>query len=146
MLTKPHIIQGGRHTDNRGTVSFVNDFRFEGVKRFYIITHTSASIIRAWRGHKYETKYFYCLEGKFLINLVRIDRWEQPSPELPVETYQLGEEDSRILVVPPGYVNGLMALSVPARLLVFSDKTLEESAADDHRFTRENWFTWKTTG
>jgi hypothetical protein len=32
-----HLIQGGRHVDARGSVSFVNGFDFKGVDRFYWI-------------------------------------------------------------------------------------------------------------
>jgi hypothetical protein len=53
----PTIITGGSHTDNRGTISFVNDFKFEGVERFYTIHHPNTKIIRAWQGHTQESKY-----------------------------------------------------------------------------------------
>ena len=59
MYNKPTIIQGGSYTDDRGTIDFVNDFHFEGVKRFYTITHPDTSIVRAWQGHTSNAKYFY---------------------------------------------------------------------------------------
>ena len=143
MTAKPYIIPGGIHKDNRGTVSFVNDFHFEGVKRFYIIKHPSVSMVRAWQGHRYETKWFCCVQGKFLVNLVKIDAWDQPSPELKVESFTLAAEESQLLVVPPGFATGLKAFVEPSLLLVFSDKTIGESRSDDYRFNKDHWFKWE---
>ena len=130
------------HADERGTIAFVNDFNFEGVKRFYTITHKDTSVVRAWQGHRFESKYFYCLKGEFLINLVKLDDWEKPSDDLPVRSYELSAEDSKILFIPPGFANGFKALSEGGQLLVLSDKTLEESVNDDVRFDMNDWFNW----
>jgi len=37
MIDKISIIYGSQHTYERGSVWFINNFDFEGVKRFYII-------------------------------------------------------------------------------------------------------------
>lgn len=141
-MNEPYIIKGGRHSDERGTIAFVNDFHFEGVKRFYIINQPDTSVVRAWQGHRYESKYFYCMQGAFLINLVKVDNWLNPSNELPVQSFELSAENSEILYVPPGCANGFKALSENSQLLVLSDKTMEESANDDLRFDRNLWFNW----
>lgn len=54
IIEEPRIIKGGIAIDNRGTLSFVNDFNFETakIKRFYHVTNHDKSIIRAWHGHK----------------------------------------------------------------------------------------------
>lgn len=142
-MNDPFIIQGGSHTDRRGSISYVNDFKFEGVKRFYIITHKDTSVVRAWQGHRFESKYFYCLKGAFLVNLVKIDNWNNPSHDIHVQTYKLKEGDSQLLCIPPGFVNGFRALSKMAQLLVYSDKTVEESMEDDFRFDKDYWFNWR---
>ena len=139
---KPYIIKGGRHEDERGTIAFVNDFQFKGVKRFYTITHHDTSVVRAWQGHRFESKYFYCLQGAFLVNIVRVDNWTDPSDKLPVQSFELSAEDSKILYIPPGFANGFKALTPGAQLLVLSDKTLEESVNDDVRFDMNDWFNW----
>jgi hypothetical protein len=54
MFEKPAIIKGGSFSDDRGILRFVNDFRFDDVKRFYLIKHTDPSVIRAWQGHQFE--------------------------------------------------------------------------------------------
>ena len=133
------IIKGNTHDDSRGTVRFVNDFTFEGIRRFYAITHPDTSIIRAWQGHKLETKYFYAAKGCFLINWIKIDNWQQPSKDLKKNAHILSDRQSEVLVIPPGYANGLKALETDSILISFSDMTLEESQHDDYRFPPDYW-------
>ena len=44
---KPHMIPGGIAVDDRGALRFINDFAFEGVKRFYCVTNHRAGTVRA---------------------------------------------------------------------------------------------------
>ena len=143
MIQKPSIIKGGKYADTRGTISFVNDFHFEGIQRFYVITHSDSAVVRAWQGHQFETKYFYCLNGIFLVKLLQIDDWEKPSLDLKIETYKLKNDDSKLLVIPPGYANGFKALVKGSQLLVYSDKTFEQSLKDDFRYDKNYWFNWE---
>lgn len=133
------LIKGNTHTDHRGTVRFVNDFTFDGIKRFYTITHPDTSTIRAWQGHKLESKYFYVTKGSFLINWINIDNWEKPSKDLKINTHTLSENQSEILIIPPGHVNGFKALEPDSTMMVFSDMLLEDSKKDDYRFPAEMW-------
>ena len=66
---KPHIIQGGTFSDHRGTLSYVNDFNFNDIERFYIIGNSDTHPLRAWQGHKLDAKNFYCLSGSFRIHM-----------------------------------------------------------------------------
>jgi dTDP-4-dehydrorhamnose 3,5-epimerase len=133
------LFKGNIHKDQRGLVRFVNDFHFEDVKRFYAITHPATSTIRAWQGHKLETKYFYVTKGSFLINWINIDHWEHPSKDLKINTHILSDNQSEILIIPPGHVNGFKALEPDSTMIVFSDMSLEESKNDDYRFPQEYW-------
>lgn len=133
------LISGNSHSDHRGTVRFVNDFNFDGVKRFYAISHPDTDIIRAWQAHKLETKYFYVTKGSFLINWIKIDDWNQPAKDLKVNPYILSDQKSEILKVEPGHANGLRALEPDSTLLVFSDMLLEDSKGDDYRFDVNYW-------
>ena len=135
----PFFIKGGIHRDHRGTLRFINGFQLERIKRFYVIKNDNTNTIRAWQGHRLETKYFYCIAGSFTIHLVLIDDWMNPSYDLPVFNYELNEETSEILVVPPGYANGIKSVKKNSQLLVYSDKTLEESGKDDYRFALNYW-------
>lgn len=133
------LIKGNNHKDHRGIIRFVNDFHFEKIKRFYTITHPDTNIIRAWQGHKLESKYFYVTKGSFLINWIEIDNWEKPSTDLKINAHTLSETQSEILIIPPGHVNGFKALEPDSTMIVFSDMTLEESKNDDFRFDLDYW-------
>lgn len=140
----PKLIKGGLHEDARGIISFVNDFDFSPVKRFYLITHPNTDIVRAWQGHKIECKWFYCTKGSFEIKVVKIDDWTNPSKELMIESYILTATKSQVLAVTEGYATGIRALELDASLMVFSNKTLDEAKNDDYRFDKNYWFNWET--
>jgi dTDP-4-dehydrorhamnose 3,5-epimerase-like enzyme len=133
------IIRGNSHTDHRGTVRFVNDFSFEGIRRFYTISHPDTNTIRAWQGHQYETKYFFITKGSFLIHWIEIDNWQQPSRDLSINTLIISDKQTEILVIMPGHVTGFKALEPESTMILFSNKTLEESQNDDYRFPLEYW-------
>jgi dTDP-4-dehydrorhamnose 3,5-epimerase len=133
------IVQGKTHTDRRGRVRFVNDFKFESIKRFYAITHCDINVIRAWQGHRTETKHFFVAKGVFLVNWIKIDNWKRPSEGLEIQSKTLTDKQSEILIIPPEHANGFKALESNSTLVVFSDKTLQESKEDDFRFPVDYW-------
>ena len=141
-ILKPDVIPGGRHSDERGIVSFVNDFRFEDIKRFYSIEHRDTQTIRAWQGHRREEKWFYVVQGSFMIAWVKIDNWEKPDAGQRADHKLLYSKQSEILHIPGGYANGFRALEPHSKLIVFSNFTVEESSSDDYRFSKELWFNW----
>jgi dTDP-4-dehydrorhamnose 3,5-epimerase-like enzyme len=142
MPNKPLIIQGEQYKDDRGSISFVNSFLMDSVKRFYVITPQNTQVIRAWQGHKKEGKWFHVLNGSFLIVLIEIDNWEAPSENLNYQEFVLHADNNQILHIPNGYANGYKALENDSKLLVYSDATLSESANDDYRFDANRWFDW----
>lgn len=133
------IIKGGFFLDSRGKIQFVNDFHFDGIKRFYIITHPDFNVLRAWQGHKIEEKYFFVLSGSFTFASVKIDNWESPSNDLYVEKYTLNEGSNEILKINSGCANGFKANIASSSVLCFSNLTLEESKEDDYRFPNDYW-------
>jgi dTDP-4-dehydrorhamnose 3,5-epimerase len=141
-LKAPYLIQGGSHTDNRGTISFVNGFTLPDINRFYTITQSPENGPRAWQGHRHEYKHFYCSKGAFLIALVKIDDWEKPSEHLDYLTFELHAEKSQVLVVPGGYANGMLARADDSQLIVFSQWTVEEALHDEFRFDKSRWINW----
>ncbi len=138
----PTLIKGNSFSDSRGTLHFVNDFKFESVKRFYTISHPDSSIVRAWQGHKIETKHFFVSKGSFLICWVKIDNWDKPSENLQPLHEILRETDPAVLTIPPGHANGFKALEPDSTLLIFSDLDLEESSKDLIRFDKNHWYQW----
>jgi dTDP-4-dehydrorhamnose 3,5-epimerase len=142
-LNKLQIVAGNVITDDRGSVSFINDFNFEGVKRFYSVTNHRSQFVRAWHGHKKEAKFVSVIQGAALIGAVKIDSWDSPSRDLEVNKYILTDKKPSILYIPPGYANGFMTLGSDTRVIFYSTSTLEESAGDDFRFNSRLWNIWE---
>src|SRR5579862_1800740 len=87
--TKPVLMAGGLAADDRGELGFVNDFHFAGVKRFYTVANYRQGFIRAWHAHKREAKYVTAVSGAALVGAVRVDNWDEPSRDLPVDRFVL---------------------------------------------------------
>jgi dTDP-4-dehydrorhamnose 3,5-epimerase len=136
---RPHIVEGGLHVDARGTVSFVNDFDFTGVDRFYTIRAHRPQELRGWVGHQRDHKWFFPAEGTILIAVVKPDRWDCPSSDLAVDRFVLCAAKPQVLCVPPGYATGSVNLSDDAILMIFSSGKIEDAKADDHRFAVSTW-------
>ncbi len=141
-MTEPTLIKGGLAVDDRGNVSFVNDFNFSDVKRFYMIQNHQTGFVRAWHGHKKESKYFFVVDGEALICGIKIDDWEKPSKDLKINKFVLSALTPSILYLPAGYANGLMSLSPNTKVMVFSASTLQDSLGDDIRFEARYWNPW----
>ncbi len=140
--TKPILIQGGQHIDERGTLSFFNDFDMAPIKRFYIIEHANTIIARAWQAHKIEQKWFYVVAGSFKIVVLKPDNWENPSENLPVQEFILKSGMNQVLQIPGGYANGFKALDAQSKLMVFSDFAIADAGKDDFRFNNTLWYDW----
>ncbi|MGO1245738.1 WxcM-like domain-containing protein [Sphingobacterium sp. JB170] len=125
-------IPGGIAKDERGQIRFVNEFDMSLVKRFYVIKNVDTELIRGWRAHQIEQRWFYVLSGAFEINLIKIDNWEQASADLPVEKRLLSAENPEVLHIPKGYGTAIKATSPNSELLVFADHGIEHASKDDH--------------
>lgn len=136
------IIKGGSFSDKRGSMRFVNDFKFGDVKRFYFIKHPDTDIVRAWQGHQVERKYFYPIYGSFVVAWVKIDNFDNPSQDLKPEYHILSDENSEIISIPKGYANGLKALESNSEIMIFSDMNLEESVNEKIRYPADWWLNW----
>ena len=136
---KAKIIQGGNFSDHRGTLSYVNDFSFKDIERFYIISNSDTHPVRAWQGHKLDAKNFYCLSGSFRIHYVKIDNWENPSKDLTIETVTLTESESKMLHIPAGYANAIESLGPDSKLISFSTLPLSNVSEDDVRYDANYW-------
>jgi len=136
-------MEGGLAVDDRGQVAFVNDFDFEGVKRFYMVSNHAQGFVRAWHAHRYEAKYVLVVQGSALVGAVAIDDWDSPSKEAEVHRFVLSEKKPGILYIPAGYANGFMSLTEDARLVFFSTRTLTEALEDDIRYDSRYWDIWE---
>lgn len=135
----PEIIEGGNFSDSRGTISYVNDFSFKDIERFYVITNADENPIRAWQGHKVDAKNFYCISGSFKIHFVKIDNWENPSKDLNIETITMNASESKIVHIPADYANAIQSLETNAKLISFSTLPLANSKDDDVRYASDYW-------
>jgi dTDP-4-dehydrorhamnose 3,5-epimerase-like enzyme len=136
---KPKIIEGSIFSDSRGSVSFVNDFKFTDIARFYVITNSEENPMRAWQGHKLDSKNFYCVQGSFRVSFVKIDNWEQPSKDLEVESVILKSSESKVLHIPFGFANAVESLEKDSKLISFSTLPLDQVPNDDVRFEPNYW-------
>lgn len=133
------LIKGQKFEDERGTLRFINPFDMSEIVRFYEIIPENEQIIRAWQGHKREKKWFHCLSGSFIINIVEIDNFNNPSDDLTPNRIELNSQNPEILGIPSGFATGIRASSENSRLQVFSNFALNDSKNDDFRYPLEKW-------
>jgi len=142
MIATPFLINGGVSVDERGTISFVNDFNFPKIKRFYMVYTGKKGAVRAWHGHKKEAKYVFAVSGDSLVGAIQINDWKNPSEKAKVYSFSLSSKKPAILYIPKGYANGFKSLTNDAKLIFFSTSTLNQSKKDDIRFDAEYWDIW----
>jgi dTDP-4-dehydrorhamnose 3,5-epimerase len=142
-LDEPRVLVGGLATDDRGSVGFVNDFNFEGVKRFYTVTNHRAGFVRAWHAHRHEAKYVTVLQGAAIVGAVKIDNWDRPSPDNKVYRYVLAANKPTVFYIPAGYANGFMSLTEDTLMIFFSTANLSETQGDDVRYEARYWDIWQ---
>ena len=129
------LITGDLVVDDRGSVRFVNEFDFAGVKRFYIVENHQAGFVRAWHAHRREGKYVMAVQGVAIVAAVRIEDWENPPKDSPVKRFVLSAQKPSVLYIPAGYANGFKSLAAETKVMFFSTATLEESRRDDVRWS-----------
>lgn len=129
----PKIIQGGCHTDDRGTLFFNNAFDASNIKRLYLIENNDTTFVRGWQGHRIEQRWFSATQGSFEIELIAIDNWENPATDLNAITFIINAEKMDVLHVPGGYVSSIRSIEEGSKLLVLSDYLLGE-IKDEYRY------------
>lgn len=139
MADTPVLMNGDVAVDDRGSVSFVNDFNFKDVVRFYRVDNFSTEMIRAWHGHKKEAKYVYVAKGSAIVAAVPFNHDTAPDKAAQVQRWVLSDRKPRILFIPAGHANGFRCLEEGTVILFFSTSTLEQSKGDDFRFPADYW-------
>lgn len=135
MSYKTNTILGGVSIDDRGSVRYVNDFDFSGVKRFYQVENHQKGFIRAWHGHEKEGKYVYVVKGSILLGVVDM-------VDENIEQYILSSTLPKILYIPPQKYNGFKTLEENTIVMFFSTSSIEESKGDDIRQDYDKWNIW----
>lgn len=127
------ILEGYRHTDHRGSITYNNDFDISQVKRIYTIENNSTEFIRGWQGHQIEQRWFACIKGSFEISVIVLDSFDKPSTDLKQQIYQLDEQVLSYLHIASGCITAIRALKPDSKLLVLADFGLGE-IQDEYRF------------
>ena len=136
-MERPEIIEGGRHTDSRGAITFVNEFDMSEIRRFYIIENVNIEIKRGWRAHRTEQRWFNVLTGAFRIQLIKIDNWEMPNKNLLFEEFILFSKDAKVLHVPKGYASCIQAMQKDSKLIVFADYGIDHAINDNYLYPED---------
>ena len=142
MHEEPDLIKGAMFVDDRGSISFVNNFDLSEVRRFYMVENHEVGFIRAWHCHMEESKYVMALQGTAILALVRVEDPENPPVDHHIYRYVLTSSDPTVLWVPPGYAHGAKTLDAGTKLIFFSDASLSDSQKDDFRFDAFQWDPW----
>ncbi|MCZ2085146.1 MAG: WxcM-like domain-containing protein [Flavobacteriales bacterium] len=135
---QPKVIKGNHYRDDRGALTFNNDFNTLGIKRVYTIENKTLDFVRAWQGHKIEQRWFSAVVGSFKIKLIKIDHWENPSKDLAISEFILSSENLDVLHIPGGFATSIQALEEKSKLLLFADYQLGE-LQDEFRYPN-NYF------
>lgn len=142
MSDKVECIEGGITIDDRGQIQFCNGFDMKNIRRFYIVSNHEPQFVRAWHGHKKETKYAFAVSGAAIIAVVKIDNWDHPDKKGPVRRFVLSEKKPCIFKIPAGYAHGFKTLVADTKVMFFSTSTLKESLNDDYRYEANYWNPW----
>jgi dTDP-4-dehydrorhamnose 3,5-epimerase len=141
-MSEPQKISGGRFVDDRGFLKaliFPEDFI---PKRLYSVNNWRANFVRAWHGHKFESKLIYMSKGSGIVAAVSMSDTFAPDKNANVYRFAIDSEAHSAIYIPAGYANGLMSLTTDAEFTVISSASLEESKGDDYRFPYDYWKAW----
>lgn len=138
----PQLTKGGVASDDRGRLTFVNEFDLVDARRVYFVENFAPRTVRAWHAHRHERKWVMAIAGAALVACVEIDDWDAPSTDVEIHRYTLDAAAPSVLEVPAGYANGAMSLLPDTKLAYFSDASLEGSAGDDVRYPARHWDPW----
>ncbi len=131
-----NIFEGKSHQDERGIITYNNDFDASIIRRIYTIENKSIDFIRGWQGHKIEQRWFAAVKGCFEISVIEVDDFDHPSKEVEIRKYLLKDETLTYLHVKAGYVTAIQALQENSKLLVLADYALGE-VQDEYRYDLE---------
>jgi len=132
-MNEIEILDGNSYSDERGSISFNNGFNASLVKQIYFIENSSKEIVRGWQGHKIEQRSCSSVKGKFKINIITIDDWDNPSKNLKIKSYMLNSNTLDIPQVPRGNITSIQSLEEYSKLMVLSDHSMGERK-DEYRF------------
>lgn len=102
-MTEPRLIQGKLFHDDRGYVSFTNEFDFSqlGIKRYYTVRNHSKKYSRRFHGHKNEAKYVTVNNGSAKLVIYKVADWDKGTPiDETVKVYNMSWTQPDVLYIP----------------------------------------------
>lgn len=130
------LLEGKKHQDDRGVITFNNDFDASKIKRIYTIENHSVDFIRGWQGHNVEQRWFASMKGSFEISVIVVDDFTNPTKNLTIQKYLLTDEVLTYLHIPSGCITTIQAKENDSKLLVLADYGLGE-ISDEYRYSLE---------
>lgn len=130
------LLEGKKHQDDRGVITFNNDFDASKIKRIYTIENHSVDFIRGWQGHNVEQRWFASMKGSFEISVIVVDDFTNPAKNVTIQKYLLTDEVLTYLHIPSGCITAIQAKQNDSKLLVLADYGLGE-ISDEYRYSLE---------
>ncbi len=118
--------------DERGKIMHmmrVDDSAFEKFGEIYFSV-VYPGVIKGWHLHKEMTLNYACISGK--IKLVLFDERESSASKGVLQEIFLGEENYKLVQIPPGVWNGFKGLGIKEAIVA----NLATTAHDPHEITR----------
>jgi len=134
MVTKAKIkiLSTGSFVDDRGVLSYLNDFEDFDVKRMYIVENFFIQQVRAWHGHILESKIIIPICGTFVVGIANFETTESRIDRLyDIEKFIISDKNKTAIFIPAMKANGFMNLNLNAKLLILSNRSLDKT--DDFR-------------
>lgn len=132
------LCKGEQFEDERGIISYNNDFDASHAKRIYTIENFQTDFIRGWNGHAIEQRWFACIAGSFKIAVIKLDNFQNPSTNLVVQYYNINVNTLDFLHIEAGCITAIKAMEEKSKLLVLADYGLNE-IDDDYRFPLDHF-------
>jgi hypothetical protein len=102
------LIIGNRYDDARGQLFYNNDFDAT-IKRIYIIREECYQFCSRLVTSNWTKDGSRVVKGKFKIELIQIDNWEQP-PRIWKCIFIIDSNKLDVIHVPKGYVSSIQSL------------------------------------
>lgn len=132
-MSSVKLLLGKNFQDDRGLITYNNDFDADQIRRIYTIENESIDFVRGWQGHKIEQRWFACICGSFEIFVIEVDNFEQPSKDLNLQKFILTANELTYLHIPAGFITAIKAKEDDSKLLVLADYPIG-SINDEYRY------------
>ena len=125
---KPFVIPGKKYEDERGFVFHNNNFDLKNIRRMYEIQNLNKHILRGWKGHLIESRWFLCTNGMADIKVKNLLNESQLGNKEYVFSLKCRTGD--ILYVPKNHATLITLDHSDSKTLCFSDYSFNNREND----------------